>query len=173
MHRGIPGIFLAELSRAGGSGGRWTHLLGIAGVFRSALGVGCDLVLLGAVGEGDGDHCSACAAGMGDRAQDSAREGANSAMEYWDGALSRSGMASCCIAHADHTADALVRVSLFADRICVRQSGIFSLQRCGHAESFAIRAGSRAAALAELRLFAPVGSDRSNGAGDDGPSSER
>ncbi len=64
-------------------------------------------------------------------------------------------------------AGALVRLSLFPHRICLRQSGILPLQRRLHSESAAIPAGSGAAAVAGLRLHAFVAADAGHAAGND------
>ena len=67
---------------------------------------------------------------------------------------------------ASSAAHRLVRLSLCSHRICFRQSGILPLQRRLHAKPVAFSAGSRAAALAGVRIHASVAADLGNAAGD-------
>src|SRR6188474_3309574 len=58
-----------------------------------------------------------------------------------------------------YSAERLVRFSLLQDGICFRQSGIFSLQRRGHAAAVANPAGVTGSPVADCRLFSSFAAD--------------
>src|SRR5205809_2198982 len=67
----------------------------------------------------------------------------------------------------------MVRSSLFLHEICLRQSGIFPLQRAGHAASFASLAGFADTPLADLRISGSFSAHAGSTVHDVAPATER
>src|SRR5438876_526575 len=67
----------------------------------------------------------------------------------------------------------MVRISLFLHEICLRQSGIFPLQRAGHAASFASLAGFADTPLADLRISGSFSAHAGSTVRDVAPATER